>query len=266
MSRFLLHTLAGAGLIASLAACSTPAGEGAPASSAAPSMTDAATMLTQYQWELVQWDGHPLPREGGQAVSLRFTARSDGAAVSGNAGCNRFNAGYSLVAPDGIAIGTPAATRMACPGAAMQFEAAYLAALPAMRSYAVADRSLTLRDARGAVQRYRASPATGGAIVPPAAPVQVTELYVAPVRTRCTGVAPMQCLQVRREAKGPWELWYAPIAGFEFRTGIAYRIRIIGTPVVAPPADGSSISWTLDKILEQHRAGPRRKKPVAEKK
>ena len=49
--------------------------------------------------------------------------------VSGSGGVNRYNAGYETQSPDGISIGTIAATQMAGPSAAMKQEAAYFAAL-----------------------------------------------------------------------------------------------------------------------------------------
>ncbi|OWY28343.1 META and DUF4377 domain-containing protein [Herbaspirillum robiniae] len=282
LPQFLPRALAGVALLCLLGACAAPAGGGAPQAAAqAPASSPGAQQpaagdpaLTANDWQLVQWSGGSLPQDnGGEPVVLHFAAQGGsgnaGGNVSGRAGCNRFNAAYALTVPGGIAFDRAASTRMACLPPLMQFESAYLASLLAVRAYQLSAGVLTLRDAAGNVQQYRApgeEPQSAPARPATAPDAQVAELYVAPVRARCTGVAPMQCLQVRREPKGPWELWYAPIDGFHFKTGTAYRIRIVGTPVANPPADGSSISWKLDKILEQHRAGPRRARPAAEKK
>lgn len=90
------------------------------------------------------------------------------------------------------------------------------------------------------------------------------ELEVAPLRVDCTGVGPMRCLRVRRVPDGTWELWYAPIAGFDFKPGNRYRIRIAGQPVVNPPADGDAMAWRLERIVSQQRAWPQRTRSTPE--
>lgn len=68
-------------------------------------------------------------------------------------------------------------------------------------------------------------------------------------------VAPMTCLQVREKESDPWQLHYFGIAGFEPQPGIEYRLRIIEEKVKNPPADASSIRWTLDQVVEQRVVG-----------
>lgn len=82
---------------------------------------------------------------------------------------------------------------------------------------------------------------------------EVLVLEVAPYRQECVGVAPMQCLVVRRDGQGDWQLFYDPIEGFEHRPGYAYRLRVIRRTVRNPPADGSSASWHLVDVLEMKR-------------
>jgi hypothetical protein len=65
----------------------------------------------------------------------------------------------------------------------------------------------------------------------------------------CTGVAPMQCLQVKKGNKT--ELFYASIAGFSPVSGHAYRLLVKEDKIENPPADGSSLSYTLIRMLSK---------------
>lgn len=82
-----------------------------------------------------------------------------------------------------------------------------------------------------------------------AAPTRL--IYVAAERRPCSGVAPMQCLQVRDSKDAPWQLHYGEIEGFRPEPGIAYRLRIKEVKVARPAADAPSLRWVLDKVLEQ---------------
>ncbi|MCA7950691.1 DUF4377 domain-containing protein [Burkholderia seminalis] len=79
-------------------------------------------------------------------------------------------------------------------------------------------------------------------------------VYVAPQSARCTGVAPMECLQVRSSPSEPWSLWYAGIEGFAYQPGYLYTLEIDEYRVAQPPADGSSIRWVLKRVVERRQA------------
>jgi N-acetyl-anhydromuramyl-L-alanine amidase AmpD/heat shock protein HslJ len=70
--------------------------------------------------------------------------------LSGSAGCNTYNAGYSTDRGE-IKISEPVTTRKLChePGGIMEQEAAYLAALQSAARYAIRGRSLELLSAEG---------------------------------------------------------------------------------------------------------------------
>ncbi|WP_321856579.1 DUF4377 domain-containing protein [Burkholderia cenocepacia] len=76
-------------------------------------------------------------------------------------------------------------------------------------------------------------------------------VYVAPQSARCTGVAPMECLQVRSSPSEPWSLWYAGIEGFAYQPGYLYTLEVDEYRVAQPPADGSSIRWVLKRVVER---------------
>ncbi|KFL53515.1 MULTISPECIES: DUF4377 domain-containing protein [Burkholderia] len=79
-------------------------------------------------------------------------------------------------------------------------------------------------------------------------------VYVAPQSARCTGVAPMECLQVRSSPSEPWSLWYAGIEGFAYQPGYLYTLEVDEYRVARPPADGSSIRWVLKRVVERRQA------------
>ena len=79
--------------------------------------------------------------------------------LSGSAGCNTYNAPYTV---DGekITIGAPATTRMMCPQPIMEQEAQYLAAIQLAATYNVQGSRLDLRSAEDALQAtYTQQPA-----------------------------------------------------------------------------------------------------------
>jgi heat shock protein HslJ len=63
----------------------------------------------------------------------------------------------------------------------------------------------------------------------------------------------MECLRVKREASGPWELFYSNIEGFDYQPEYLYRIRVREEKLDPGqvPADGSSIKYTLVEITEK---------------
>jgi hypothetical protein len=65
----------------------------------------------------------------------------------------------------------------------------------------------------------------------------------------------MECLQVRYTEDGEPELFYDEIAGFEFQEGTSYVIDVRVEPVPSPPADGSSLAYTLVEVVSEEPAG-----------
>jgi heat shock protein HslJ len=104
------------------------------------------------------------------AAGTEITARFEGGRLSGSAGCNTYNAGYTLGGSGGATtITTPASTRRFCtaPPGVMEQEAAYLAALPTTARYRIEGDGLTLEQADGArVATYTARAARSPAGLP----------------------------------------------------------------------------------------------------
>lgn len=79
----------------------------------------------------------------------------------------------------------------------------------------------------------------------------IRTLYVGPQRAPCTGVAPMECLQVRESPDAPYTNFFDEIAGFEFAPGYEYELRVRVDEVEDPPADASSLRYTLVEVVNR---------------
>ncbi len=76
-------------------------------------------------------------------------------------------------------------------------------------------------------------------------------LFVNDQKVPCTGVAPMQCLQVRTDNNQPWQLFYTNIQGFEFVPGIRYELLVDVERIENPPQDASALRYQLIKVIAE---------------
>ncbi|HSO88069.1 MAG TPA: DUF4377 domain-containing protein [Draconibacterium sp.] len=80
--------------------------------------------------------------------------------------------------------------------------------------------------------------------------------WVNSLKVSCTGVAPMQCLQVQKNEsieKGKWQNFYSTIEGFKFEAGYVYKLSLTEEKInpLQVPVDGLSIKYTLVEVLEK---------------
>lgn len=79
--------------------------------------------------------------------------------------------------------------------------------------------------------------------------------WVSGIKTECSGGAgKMLCLKVHKGKNldnASWENFYSPIEGFEFEEGFMKKLEIREEKIANPPADGSSIRYTMVKELEK---------------
>lgn len=80
-------------------------------------------------------------------------------------------------------------------------------------------------------------------------------LFVAAQRKMCTGVMPMNCLQVKWNQTDEWQLFYNEIEGFTHETGYEYTLRVREIKVKNTPADASSKKYRLVKIMDKKFVG-----------
>lgn len=85
------------------------------------------------------------------------------------------------------------------------------------------------------------------------APARTEVIYVKENKEPCTGVAPMECLQVKGVNDADWSNFYTNINGFKYVPGYRYKLRVRITPVKNPPADAPNVKYTLTKVLEKKR-------------
>jgi len=76
-------------------------------------------------------------------------------------------------------------------------------------------------------------------------------LYVGPERVDCVGVGPQKCYKVREDPSEEWRFFYSEIAGFDYKPGYQYELRVREETVVNPPTDGSSLHWELIEIVSK---------------
>ncbi len=86
----------------------------------------------------------------------------------------------------------------------------------------------------------------------------INTYWVNSSKVPCTGVAPRQCLQVKRGnqlSEGQWENFYSSIQGFDYEPGYLYLLRVRETqlPAAQVPADASSIRYELVEVVEKRR-------------
>lgn len=111
----------------------------------------AADPLAGSKWQVRSY--YNPAEAGGMASPLagtQLTAEFVDGKVNGSAGCNNYNAGYT-VDGDSLSIGLPAVTMMFCgePEGAMDQEAAFLSALASADGFTLAGNQLQILNASG---------------------------------------------------------------------------------------------------------------------
>ncbi len=97
----------------------------------------------QGAWNLLQLNGQPL------LPTVLLTAAFNNGQVSGNGGCNTFNASYSTTG-NNVTISPPVGTQIACEGDIMQQEQQYFQALSSVATYEFSGPNLIFRNGGGA--------------------------------------------------------------------------------------------------------------------
>lgn len=113
-----------------------------------PMAPAAADPLDGTGWVLAQVagaDGALVDVPAGVSATMNFSE----ATAAGSTGCNRYTVGYSVDGDTLTWTSAPAMTMMACVGPGGDVEQAFMAALPNVSTFAVANDTLTLSDADG---------------------------------------------------------------------------------------------------------------------
>jgi heat shock protein HslJ len=103
-------------------------------------------------WQLTDyWDGQGATVAALPGVAVTAVFGTDNQ-LTGSAGCNTYNAAYTLLTiPGSLTIGPPTATNMLCtqPDGLMTQEQIYLANLATITTYQITNDMLELRNAQG---------------------------------------------------------------------------------------------------------------------
>lgn len=75
-------------------------------------------------------------------------------------------------------------------------------------------------------------------------------LYVDSKLVDCIGVSPQQCMLVKENPNSDWHMFYDKIQGFDYQEGTQYQLEVMITNVENPPADSSSLQYTLVRMLD----------------
>lgn len=81
---------------------------------------------------------------------------------------------------------------------------------------------------------------------------QGTRLWIKPDLVDCIGEARQKCMQVAEAEDGEYLYFYDAIEGFTFIEGTSYVIDVRIDEVEDPPADGSSLAYTLLQIVDEY--------------
>jgi len=73
-------------------------------------------------------------------------------------------------------------------------------------------------------------------------------LFVAAYKKDCKGVGKQSCYLVKDKPDAEWTLFYNEIKGFDYRAGNEYELKVLVELKDNPPADGSSLDYTLISI------------------
>ena len=75
--------------------------------------------------------------------------------------------------------------------------------------------------------------------------VNQIKLTVASEQVDCTGVGRQKCFLTKKDGDADWSFWYSGIREFNYEPGFEYVIEVKVDTVATPPADASSIIYTL---------------------
>ncbi|TWT19321.1 DUF4377 domain-containing protein [Luteimonas marina] len=259
-------------LAIALAACTPsnpPAETPPPAGVAAAPATRAvdAQALAASHWRLAD-----AVDAGGRRIDALFPAPdqplqldfADGR-VSVSGGCNQMSGGYTL-SGDRFEVGALAQTKKFCGGGAlMAADDAIGARLAGAGTLATGDDGrLVLTTAGGDRLTFAGTPTAettyGGE-------GERVFLEVAAERVPCHHpmMPDYRCLHVReityddkgiKQETGEWEYLYQDIEGYTHEPGVRNVLRLKRFEVANPPADGSSIAYVLDMVVESESVNP----------
>jgi heat shock protein HslJ len=257
-----------------LSACTPsnpPASSRPPTTAVAPAQPPAAALdaqaLAAAHWRLtgaVDAAGRRIEAlfpAADQRLQLEFSG--DRLSVSG--GCNRMTGRYALTG-ERFEVGALAQTKKFCGGGALMAADDAIGARLAVPGTLVRGDggTLVLTTAGGDRLTFSGEPT---AAARHGGEGERVFLEVAPQRVPCPHamIPDHRCLHVRelrydanglRQGEGEWRFLYQEIEGYTHAPGVRNVLRVDRFDVADPPADGSSVAWVLDMVVESETVAP----------
>lgn len=80
----------------------------------------------------------------------------------------------------------------------------------------------------------------------------IKTIFVSAEQKDCSnGAGKTKCMLVREKLTDDWQYFYNSIDGFTYQPGYDYVLTVSTTKIANPPADGSSIKYTLIKQISK---------------
>ena len=95
------------------------------------------------------------------------------------------------------------------------------------------------------------STATGPVDEQPQGAAEEKTIFVGPVLVDCEGEGPQKCMLVKENPQDEYQLFYDQIEGYNYEEGFDYELEVEVEQVENPPAGGSSLKWTLVRIINK---------------
>lgn len=83
---------------------------------------------------------------------------------------------------------------------------------------------------------------------------EIRTVYVDSQLVDCQGVGPQTCMLFKENLTDEWTYFYDRITGFTYESGFKYILKVAITTVPNPPADGSSLAYSLVEIIAKEKA------------
>jgi hypothetical protein len=81
--------------------------------------------------------------------------------------------------------------------------------------------------------------------------VEIATWEIGEQKVPCMGMVPTTCMLYRENGSAEWTPLIEQIGGFTYQAGFRYRVEVEIREVRNPPADGSSVTIRLLRLIEK---------------
>jgi len=210
------------------------------------------------EWVLarITMDGKDVPVEPAKKTpGIKFDKETS---ATGSGGCNGFSGAYTAGSGK-ISFGPIRSTKMGCAPEINKQETLFFELLNKTSRYQLSGGSLILSDESGknALRFVSLAPPPPAEDEPPAEPkVKIFLWIVDKQRVDCRDVVFKKCLQVKETDAAEWQVLRASIAGFKYRPGGYYLIRVKRILKTSMMANASVYDYKLVRVIKRTKKMP----------